>query len=122
MTSKQDKIVVILTISENDRSWTILNISLVLRFLKLKKITKDASPELSTRLKHTLVSVNGSTEQKDIRNFVDNFFLARDSRAFREHLTTVQPDVDLKFYPEDGPEGGVPIPIGISFLWPDAGI
>lgn len=88
----------------------------------LKKITKDASPELSTRLKHTLVSVNGSTEQKDIRNFVDNFFLARDSRAFREHISTVQPDVDLKFYPEDGPEGGVPIPIGISFLWPDAGI
>ena len=88
----------------------------------LRKISKDASPELSTRLKHILLSVNGSTEQKDIRNFVDNFFLARDSRAFREHIKTVQPDVDLTFYPEGGPEGGVPIPIGVSFLWPDAGI
>ena len=88
----------------------------------LKKVSKDASPELSTRLKHMLVSVNGSTEQKDIRNFVDNFFLARDSRAFREHIKTVQPDVDLTFYPEGGPEGGMPIPIGVSFLWPDAGI
>lgn len=88
----------------------------------LKKLTKDASPELSTRLKKIITSVEGDSTPKTIRDFVDNFLLARDSRAFREYIRQVQPDVDLRFFPEDGPEGGVDIPIGVSFLWPDAGL
>jgi hypothetical protein len=88
----------------------------------LKKLTKDISPELSTRLKRIITSVEGDATPATIRNFVDNFLLARDSRAFREYIRQVQPDVDLRFFPEDGPEGGVDIPIGVSFLWPDAGI
>jgi hypothetical protein len=88
----------------------------------LKKLHKDASPELSTRLKRIITSVEGDATPSTIRNYVDNFLLARDSRAFREHIRQIQPDVDLKFFPEDGPEGGVDIPIGVSFLWPDAGV
>lgn len=88
----------------------------------LKKINKDSSAELSTRLKYMILSVNGNTDRKTIREFVDNAFLARDSRAFREHIKNTQPDVDLRFYPEDGPEGGVDIPIGVTFFWPDAGV
>jgi len=86
----------------------------------LKKINKEASPELSTRLKHIITSVDGNGDSKAIRDFVDNGFLARDSRAFRKHMAEIQPDVDLKFYPENGPEEGVDIPIGINFFWPDA--
>jgi len=86
----------------------------------LKKINKESSAELSTRLKHQLISVDGSSERADVRSFVDNEFLARDSRAFRNYLNDVEPDVDLTFFPEGGPEGGVRIPLGISFLWPDA--
>jgi hypothetical protein len=88
----------------------------------LKKIHKDVSPELSTRLKYMILSVNGATDAKSIRDFVDNHFLARDSRAFRKFVAQFQPDVDLRFYPENGPEGGVDIPIGVSFLWPDANV
>jgi hypothetical protein len=88
----------------------------------LKKLNKESSAELSTRLKRIITSVNGSTEVKVIRDFVDNHFLARDSRAFREHIKQIQPDVNLKFYPENGPDGGVDIPIGVTFLWPDAGV
>jgi len=88
----------------------------------LKKLHKDASPELSTRLKRMITSVEGDSTLSTIRNYVDNFLLARDSRAFREYVRQIQPDVDLKFFPENGPEGGVDIPIGVSFLWPDAGI
>jgi hypothetical protein len=88
----------------------------------LKKISKDSSAELSTRLKHMIIAVNGDSERKNVRAFVDNEFLARDSRAFRNYLRDFQPDVDMKFYPEDGPEGGVDIPIGVSFLWPDANL
>ena len=85
----------------------------------LKKINKDSSPEASTRLKYTLTSVNGETETKDIREFVDNYFLARDARAFREHLRHTQPDVDLNVILDSGEE--VTVPIGLSFFWPDFG-
>jgi hypothetical protein len=85
----------------------------------LKKMNKDSSAELSTRLKYMILSVNG--DDKAVRPYVDNNFLARDSRAFRKFVNEIQPDVDLKFYP-DGAEEGVDIPIGITFLWPDANL
>jgi hypothetical protein len=85
----------------------------------LKKISPEASPELSTRMKYIITSVDGNADNRAIRSFVDNGLLAMDSRALRRYITKIQPDIDLRFYPEDGPEGGVAIPIGISFLWPD---
>ena len=85
----------------------------------LKKLNKNASPEASTRLKYTLTSVNGESEAKDIREFVDNYFLARDARAFRDHLRQTQPDVDLNVVLDSGEE--VTVPIGLSFFWPDYG-
>jgi hypothetical protein len=86
----------------------------------LKRINKDASPELSTRLKYMITSVDGDSDTKTIREFVDNRFLARDSRAFRTYVSEIQPDIDLTFYPDNGPEKGVTIPLGVNFLWPDA--
>jgi hypothetical protein len=84
----------------------------------LKKINKDSSPELSTRLKYIITSVEGSRERKDIRDFVDNYLLAKDSRALREHLKELQPDVDMSFFPSDGGDR-INIPIGVDFFWPD---
>jgi len=84
----------------------------------LKKINKDLSPELSTRLKYIITSINGNREIKDIRQFVDTYLLARDSRALREHIKNTQPDIDLNFTTDSGEE--VAIPISINFFWPDA--
>jgi hypothetical protein len=84
----------------------------------LKKINKDNSPELSTRLKYIITSVEGSREKKDIRDFVDNYLFAKDSRALREYIKSVQPDVDLTFFP-DSASDRVNIPIGVNFFWPD---
>ena len=84
----------------------------------LKKINKDSSPELSTRLKYIITSVEGSRETKDIRDFVDNYLLAQDSRALREYIREIQPDVDLTFFP-DGSSSRISIPIGVNFFWPD---
>jgi len=83
----------------------------------LKKINKESSADLTTRLKHMILSVDGKEEKKDIRNFVDNYLLARDSRAFREHIRKTQPDVNLNYILENGEE--VAIPIGLNFFWPD---
>ena len=85
----------------------------------LKKINKNASPELSTRLKYIVTSVGGETESKSIREFVDNFLLARDSRSLREFINTHQPDIDLTYTLDSGEE--VTVPIGLNFFWPDYG-
>jgi hypothetical protein len=84
----------------------------------LKKINKDNSPEISTRLKYIITSVNGERDKKDIRNFVDNYLLAKDSKALRNYIKEIQPDVDLTFFP-DGSSDRVNIPIGVSFFWPE---
>lgn len=90
----------------------------------LKKIDKNASAELSTRLKYLITSVNGNEDKKVIRDFVDNYLLAKDSRAFREHLKSTQPDVELtaKYTNENGVEEDIDIPITVNFFWPDAGV
>ena len=88
----------------------------------LKKINKNASAELTTRLKHLVLSVNGDYSQKTIREFVDNAFLARDAKALRNYMGSIMPDADLKFDLEfeDGYiEDNVVIPLGASFFWPD---
>ena len=84
----------------------------------LKKLNKNASPDLSTRLKYMITSIEGDDTPKAIRDFVDNYLLAQDSRAFRSYVNKISPDVDLTFFP-DGSEKRSSIPIGLSFFWPD---
>ena len=84
----------------------------------LKKINSNSSPELSTRLKYMITSVNGERETKTIREFVDNHLLARDSRELRKHIKESQPDVDLTFFPTND-STRVDIPVGLKFFWPD---
>jgi hypothetical protein len=72
-----------------------------------------------------ITSVQGDSEIKTIRDFVDNYLLARDSRAFREYVSKISPDVDLKvsFTKANGDVvEGVDLPIGASFFWPDLGV
>ena len=88
----------------------------------IRKINKVAS-EGTIRLKHVILSVDGSYEQKDIRNFIDNTLLARDARALRNYINEIQPGINLKTEVEfkDGyVEENVNLPIGLNFFWPDA--
>ena len=87
----------------------------------LQKLDKNASPELSTRLKYMITSVDGNTETKSIREFVDNYMLARDAKAFRTHISNTQPDINLVFEFEgvNGTDEEATIPITLNFFWPD---
>jgi len=83
----------------------------------LKKINPNGSPELSTRLKYIITSVNGDSDRKTIREFVDNQLLARDSRALRQEIKRISPDVDLTIKGDDGED--IAVPISLNFFWPD---
>ena len=88
----------------------------------LQKVNPNGSYDITTRLKHMITSINGDRDQKSIRDFIDNFMLAPDARALREYYAKVQPDIDLKFFPEDDSYTGegIAIPITLNFFWPDA--
>ena len=90
----------------------------------LKKINKNASNDLTTRMKYILTSVDGDYEKKTIREFIDTEFLARDARELRNHISKIQPSVDLSYDYEDqrGNIITIDIPVGINFFWPDASI
>jgi len=85
----------------------------------LKKINKEGTAELTTRLRYMITSVNGDREKKTINEFVNGYLLAQDSRALREYITNLQPDVDLSFFPI-GSKVKRTLPLGISFFWPDS--
>ena len=88
----------------------------------MQKINKDNITEATTRLKHMITSINGSTDKKDIREFVDLGLLAKDARAIREEYMRVSPDIDLTITYEDvdGVDREATLPIGLNFFWPDA--
>jgi hypothetical protein len=90
----------------------------------LTKVNPNGSFDVTTRLKHTITSINGDRELKSIRDFVDGFLLAPDARALREYYNTIQPDVEMKFIPEDESYTGegITIPISLNFFWPDSGV
>lgn len=83
----------------------------------LKKINPNLSPELSTRLKYIITSVNGDRENKTIREFVENQLLARDSRALRQEVKRISPDINLTIQGDNGED--IMIPINLNFFWPD---
>ena len=90
----------------------------------LKKLKKESSNELTTRMKHIILSVDGNSDTKVVRNFVDNEFLARDARELRKYIKKIQPDVDLTYSYEDrrGNITEIDIAVGIKFFWPDASV
>ena len=89
---------------------------------KVEELT-GVSSELTTRIKHQLISVDGNTDQKFIDNFVDNEFLALDTRAYRRYISTITPDVNMVFnYTTQRTKKvvEVEVPLGTEFFWPAA--
>lgn len=81
---------------------------------------KEMASDVSTRLKYMITSVDGDTDKVSINKFAKNM-LAKDTRAFREYVKTISPDLDLKydFVSEiTGESEALDIPFGISFFYP----
>ena len=96
--------------------------NIALEIAARRKITKEQSFELTTRLKKMIISVDGNSTKAYINNFVDNEFLSRDSFAFRQHLEDVTPDVDMSATVVDsaGKETVVSVTVTVRFFWPSA--
>ena len=88
----------------------------------IQKINKGASPEISTRMKYLITSVEGDTSGKTVRDFVDTYLLARDAKALRDHIIKMQPDIELKtqITNEYDELEEIDVPISLNFFFPDA--
>jgi hypothetical protein len=86
----------------------------------LKKINKESSSGITTRLKYQIVSVDGKTDKSSIKEFVESYLLASDSRALRSYIKNISPDINLtQKISINGIEEDIDIPINLNFFWPD---
>ena len=87
----------------------------------LKKVSTQVSPEVTTRLKYCILSINGDDDKQHIRTFVDQHLLSRDSIALRREINRISPDIELSQEIEIGGESvKVSIPMTVGFFWPEA--
>ncbi len=85
-----------------------------------KKLGSQVTPELTTRLRHTITSVDSDSSQNVINEFVNNL-LARDSMFLRKEIQKVTPDIELS--QEINIEGDtvkVDVPMTVNFFWPES--
>ena len=90
----------------------------------LNRLTKGdnvVSQDVSTRLRYMIQEVDGNTDRGFINNFVKNNLLARDSKALREYVKTISPDMDFTYeFTSDitGETEALDIPFGVGFFYP----
>lgn len=90
----------------------------------LKKISKisGVDPEMTTRLKYIITSVDGNTDVNFIRNFIDRELLSRDSLALRRYINTITPDIKMEFVFEcpscNYEDLSMAMPMEVGFFWP----
>ena len=91
-------------------------------YTKLTKAT-GVDKELTTRLKNLITSVDGKSDTATINSFVDNELLAMDSRALRDEIKRVTPDLDMTFVFTSETTGETKVmdmPMDVGFFWPNS--
>ena len=86
---------------------------------RIRKLGTQVIPELTTRLRYLITSVDGNDEKATINSFVENM-LSKDSLSLRQEITRVTPDIDLSQEIDiEGETVKVDIPMTVNFFWPD---
>ena len=88
---------------------------------RIVKVSKGKSAEVTTRLRHQILSVDGDEDREMITNFINNEFFAQDSRAYRTEYERKMPNVDFEvgFYCDScGTNNDIDLPISVNFFWP----
>ena len=89
---------------------------------RIKRSTNSpVDRNVTTRLKNTIISIDGNTDSSLINQYVDTLNV-RDSRALRKYMEDNTPDIDMNQEfncSHCGHRGEVDVPISVSFFWPD---
>jgi hypothetical protein len=104
-------------LTHKDESDINADIQAINRLSKGENISQD----VSTRLRYMIQEVDGNVDRGFINNFVKNNLLARDSKALREYVKTISPDMNFKYeFTSDitGETEALDIPFGVGFFYP----
>jgi hypothetical protein len=90
----------------------------------LEKVSKGGtSKEVTTRMKYSILSIDGNPDKKELIEFIANM-PARDAMAWREYAKSINPDIEMLFDFECSKcgftQGGTEVPIDANFFWPNA--
>lgn len=85
----------------------------------MQKLNKDVSYDITTRLRYMIKSVDGNSDMAAINKYITGM-RAGDSKAFREYVKKITPDMDMtfKYQHDDGEVEEAPIPMEVGFFWP----
>tara|TARA_Y100001938_G_C8079686_1_gene428301 strand:- start:383 stop:1294 length:912 start_codon:yes stop_codon:yes gene_type:complete len=86
-----------------------------------KKQGSKVESLVTTRLLHSICSVDGVTDKNKIGTFIRNM-PARDSLVLRKHIDKNEPGIEMKAWmtcDECDEHSEVNLPLGASFFWPD---
>lgn len=87
----------------------------------LKKINKNISADVTVKLYHCILAINGNRDKKAIRDFVKSMPM-RDSQELRKYMSKISPDVEMKFdFTRSNGEvvEGLNLPMTVDFFWPN---
>jgi len=87
-----------------------------------KKLGQQIETTVTGRLFRSIISIDGIEDRNKISNMV-RYMSAGDSRALRNYIDSIEPCVQMRqsvTCPQCGEISEVEIPLGMSFLWPDA--
>jgi len=90
----------------------------------LQKIKTGNTAEVTTRLRYTIVAIDGNSNKQDIQKFVENELTSRDSLELRKQVKERTPDIDLNFNfkcEQCNHEERLGVPLTVQFFWPDSG-
>jgi hypothetical protein len=90
----------------------------------LQKINKNLSSDVTVRLSHSIVAVDGDRDKKIIRDFVKAMPI-RDSQELKKQITSNTPDIVMKFdfvLSNGEVVEGLNIPMTVDFFWPESGV
>ena len=86
-----------------------------------KKIGTQSESKVTTRLFHSIISINGQEDRGKIATISSNL-RAGDSRALRKYITKVEPTIDMSQSAQCtscGATSEVDVPLTANFFWPD---
>lgn len=90
---------------------------------KQRKLGMSTESNVTTNLMHSIVSIDGVEDRAKISNFI-RMMPAMDSLSLRNYIKDNEPGVLMKqetSCPSCGHSEEVAMPLGVSFLWPQAG-
>jgi hypothetical protein len=89
---------------------------------KMKKLQMQTDASITTRLKYSIVSVDGKTDKSLINAFIGRM-PARDSLTLRKYMEKNEPGIDMTqefVCSQCNHNEEVLIPLGVSFFWPQS--